>query len=116
MKRFITNDDLTFWDERAATLRKLTTVAQKIHADLAVEEGYMKAAEQSIRRCHGRLHNDNRNPKKRSRLEQQLELHQQISECASLEYDRKNSGYSEVISEIEDVLRDLAAIYVESSH
>jgi hypothetical protein len=33
-----------------------------------------------------------------------------------LEYGRKNAGYSEVISEIEDVLRELAAIYVESSH
>jgi hypothetical protein len=76
VKRFITNDDLTLLAKRAAALRKLTKAAQKIHADLAVEEGYMKAAEQSIRRCHGRLHNDNRNPKKRSRLEQQLERHQ----------------------------------------
>ena len=114
MKRFITNDDLTLLAERAAILRKLTKEAQEIHADLAVEEGYMKAAEQSIPRCYGRLHNDNRSPEKRSRLELKLELHQQISECASLEYGRKNSGYSEVISEIEDVLRDLAAIYAEA--
>jgi hypothetical protein len=31
-----------------------------------------------------------------------------------LECGRKNPEYSEVISEIEDVLRDLAAIYVEA--
>jgi hypothetical protein len=116
MKRFITNDDLTLLAERAAALRKLTKAAQKIHADLAVEEGYKKTAEQSIRRCYGRLHNDNLGRKKRSRLEQHLEREQQCSECASLEYGRKNAGYSEVISEIEDVLRELAAIYVESSH
>jgi hypothetical protein len=114
MKRFITNDDLTLLAKRAAALRKLTKAAQKIHADLAVEEGYMKAAEQSMGRCHRRLHNGNLSPKKRSRLEQQLERHQQFSECASLECGRKNPEYSEVISEIEDVLRDLAAIYVEA--
>jgi hypothetical protein len=76
VKRFITNDDLTLLAKRAAALRKLTKAAQKIHADLAVEEGYMKAAEQSMGRCHRRLHNGNLSPKKRSRLEQQLERHQ----------------------------------------
>jgi hypothetical protein len=38
----------------------------------------MKAAEQSMGRCHRRLHNGNLSPKKRSRLEQQLERHQAI--------------------------------------
>jgi hypothetical protein len=45
MKRFITNDDLTRLVERAATLRKLTKTAKKLHADLAVKEGRITAAE-----------------------------------------------------------------------
>jgi hypothetical protein len=99
MKRFITNDDLTLLAERAAALRKLTKAAQKIHADLAVEEGYMKAAEQSMGRCHRRLHNGNLSPKKRSRLEQQLERHQQFSECANLDYGRNSAQARPTVSD-----------------
>ena len=50
MKRFITNDDLTVLVTKASTLRKLAKSAQKIHADLAVEEGYVTTAEKSIGR------------------------------------------------------------------
>ena len=57
MKRFITNDDLTVLVTKASTLRKLAKSAQKIHTDLAVEEGYVKAADKSIGRGHGLLQN-----------------------------------------------------------
>jgi hypothetical protein len=48
MKRIVTMDDLTLLVNRASTLRKLAKSAQKIHADLAVEEGYVKAADKSL--------------------------------------------------------------------
>jgi hypothetical protein len=46
MKRFITTDDLTVLVTKASTLRKLAKSAQKIHADMDVENGYMKAADE----------------------------------------------------------------------
>ena len=59
MKRIVTMDDLTLLVNRASTLRKLAKSAQKIHADLAVEKGYVKAADRSIGRGNGLLHNLN---------------------------------------------------------
>ena len=116
MKRFITNDDLTVLVAKASALRKLAKAAQKIHADLAVEEGYVKAADKSIGRGHGLLQNRTLTPKQRAKIEQQLERDQQFRECAQLEYGKKSPGYSAVVSQIEGVLRELAAIYVAEGH
>jgi hypothetical protein len=38
---------------KASTLRKLAKSSQKIHTDLAVEEGYAKPADKTIGRGHG---------------------------------------------------------------
>ena len=99
MKRFITNYDLTVLVTKASTLRKLAKAAQKIHADLAVEEGYVTTADKSIGRGHGLLQNRTLTPKQRAKIEEQLE-----------------PGYSAVVAEIEVVLRELAAIYVGEGH
>ena len=48
MKRFITNDDLTVLVTKASTLLKLAKAAQEIHADMDVENGYMKAADKLL--------------------------------------------------------------------
>ena len=116
MKRFITNDDLTVLVTKASTLRKLAKSAQKIHTDLAVEEGYVKAADKSIGRGHGQLQKRTLTPKQRAKIEEQLERDQQFLECAQLEYGKKNPAFSEVVAEMEAVLRDLAAIYVAAKH
>jgi hypothetical protein len=116
MKRFITNDDLTLLVTKALTLRKLAKAAQKIHADLAVEEEYVTAADKSIGRGNGLLHNRTLTPKQRAKIEQQLERDQQFRECAQLEYGKKNPAFSAVVSQIEGVLRELAAIYVAATH
>ena len=116
MKRFITNDDLTVLVTKASTLRKLAESAQKISADLAVEEGYVKAADRSIGRGHGLLHNRTLTPKQRAKIEQQLERDHQFRECAQLEYGKKNPAFSGVVSQIEGVLRELEAIYVAEGH
>jgi hypothetical protein len=78
MKRFITDDDLTVLVTKASTLRKLAKSAQKIHTDLAVEEGYVKAADRSIGRGHGLLQNRTLTPKQRAKIEQQLERDQHL--------------------------------------
>ena len=116
MKRSITHDDLTVLVTKASTLRKLARSAQRIHADLAVEEGYMKAADKSIGRGNGLLQKRAITPKQRAKIEEQLERDQQFLECAQLEYGKKNPGYSAVVAEIEGVLRELAAIYVGEWH
>jgi hypothetical protein len=116
MKRFITTDDLTVLVAKASALRKLAKSAQKIHADLAVEEGYVKAADKSIGRGNGLLHNRSLTPKQRGKIEQQLERDQQFLERAQLEYGKKNPAFSELVSRIESVLRELAAIYVAEGH
>ena len=116
MKRIVTMDDLTLLVNRASTLRKLAKSAQKIHADLAVEEGYVKAADKSVGRRHGLLQNRTLTPKQRAKIEQQLERDQQFLECAQLEYGKKNPAFSGVVSQIEAVLRELAAIYVAEGH
>ena len=116
MKRFITNDDLTVLVTKASTLRKLAKSAQKIHADLAVEEGYVKAADKSIGRGNGLLQNRTLTLKQRAKIEQQLERDHQFRECAQLEYGKKNPAFSELLSRIESVLRELAAIYVGEGH
>src|SRR3984893_9046175 len=117
MKRFITNDDLTVLGTKASTLRKLAKSAQKIHADLAVEEGYVKAADKSIGRGNGLLQNRTLTLKQRAKIEQQLERDHQFRECAQLEYGKKNPAFfSELVSRIESILRELAAIYVAEGH
>ena len=116
MKRLTTNDDLAVLVAKASTLRKLAKAAQKIHADLAVEEGYVKAADKSIGRRHGLLHNRTLTPKQRAKIEEQLERDKQFRECAQLEYGKKNPAFSGVVSQIEAVLRELAAIYVAEGH
>ena len=114
MKQLRTKDDLTVLAVHAQNLCKLTKVAQKTHANLAIEERHIKAAEEWIGCCDGRLHNRNLSPKQRLRLEQQLERDQKFLESARLKFYRKNLEYPEVISEIEDVLQELAAIYAEA--
>jgi hypothetical protein len=116
MKRFVTNDDLTVLVVKASTLRKLAKSAQKISADLDVENGYMKAADECIRRGHALLRKRKLTPKQRASIEQQLERDQQFFQCAQLEYEKKSPGYSAVVAEIEGVLRELAAIYVGEGH
>ena len=116
MKRFITNYDLTVLVTKASTLRKLAKAAQKIHADLAVEEGYVTTADKSIGRGHGLLQNRTLTPKQRAKIEEQLERDHQFRECAQLEYGKKNPAFSGVVSQIEAVLRELAAIYVAEGH
>jgi hypothetical protein len=116
MKRFITNDDLTVLVVKASTLRKLAKSAQKISADLDVENGYMKAADECIGRGHALLRKRTLTPKQRAKIEEQLERDQQFLECAQLEYGKKNPAFSEVVAEMEAVLRDLAAIYVAAKH
>jgi hypothetical protein len=116
MKRSITTDDLTVLVTKASTLRKLAKSAQKVHADLAVEEGYMKAADKSIGCGHGLLQNRSLTPKQRAKIEQQLERDHQFRECAQLEYGKENPAFSELVSRIESVLRELAAIYVAEGH
>jgi hypothetical protein len=116
MKRIVTMDDLTLLVNRASTLRKLAKSVQKIHADLAVEEGYVKAADRSIGRGSGLLHNRTLTPKQREKIEQQLERDHQFRECAQLEYGKKNPAFSGVVSQIEGVLRELEAIYVAEGH
>jgi hypothetical protein len=116
MKRFITNDDLTVLVTKASMLRKLAKAAQKIHADMDVENGYMKAADECIGREHALLQNRALRPKQRAKIEQQLERDQQFLECAQLEYGKKNPAFSGVVSQIEAVLRELAAIYVAEGH
>ena len=116
MKRFITNDDLTVLVTKASTLRKLAKAAQEIHADMDVENGYMKAADESIRRGHALLRKRKLTPKQRAKIEQQLERDEQFFDRAQGEYVKKSPGYSAVVAEIEGVLRELAAIYVAEGH
>jgi hypothetical protein len=116
MKRLITNSDLTVLVTKASTLRKLAKAAQKIHADLAIEEAYVTAADKSIGRGHGLLHNRTLTSKHRAKIEEQLERDQQFLECAQMEYGKKNPAFSGVVSQIEAVLRELAAIYVAQGH
>jgi hypothetical protein len=116
MQRFITTDDLTVLVAKASTLRKLAKAAEKIHADLAVEEAYVTSADKSIGRGHGLLQNRTLTPKQRAKIEQQLERDHQFRECAQLEYGKKNPAFSELVSRIESVLRELAAIYVAEGH
>src|ERR1700730_17771080 len=107
MKRFITNDDLTVLVTKASTLRKLAKAAHKMHADMDVENGYMKAADECIGRGHALLRKRKLTPKQRAKIEQQLERDQQFFECAQLEYGKKSPGYSAVVAEMEGVLREL---------
>jgi hypothetical protein len=116
MKRLITNSDLTVLVTKASTLRKLAKAAQKIHADLAIEEAYVTAADKSIGHGHGLLQNRTLTPKQRAKIEQQLERDHQFRECAQLEYGKKNPAFSELVSQIESVLRELAAICVAVGH
>jgi hypothetical protein len=116
MKRFITNDDLTVLVVKASTLRKLAKSAQKISADLDVENGYMKAADECIGRGHALLQNRTLTRKQRTKIECQLERDQQFLECAQLEYEKKSPGFSAVVAEVEGVLRELVAIYVGEGH
>ena len=116
MQRFITTDDLTVLVAKASALRKLATAAQEIHTDLTVEEAYVTAADKSIGRGHGLLQNRTLTPKQRAKIEQQLERDHQFRECAQLEYGEKNPAFSELVSQIESVLRELAAICVAEGH
>jgi hypothetical protein len=76
----------------------------------------MKAADECIGRGHALLQNRALRPKQRSKIEQQLERDQQFLECAQLEYGKNNPAFSGVVSQIEAVLRELAAIYVAEGH
>jgi hypothetical protein len=116
MQRFITTDDLTVLVAKASALRKLAKAAQEIHTDLTVEEAYVTAADKSIGRGHGLLQNRTLTPKQRAKIEQQLERDHQFRECAQLEYGEKNPAFSELVSQIESVLRELAAICVAEGH
>jgi hypothetical protein len=62
------------------------------------------------------LQNRTLTPKQRAKIEQQLERDHQFRECAQLEYGKKNPAFSELVSQIEAVLRELAAIYVAEGH
>jgi hypothetical protein len=62
---------------------QLAKSAQKIHTDLAVEEGYVKAADKSIGRGNGLLQNRTLTRKQRAKIEQQLERDQQFLERCS---------------------------------
>jgi hypothetical protein len=116
MKRIVTMDDLTLLVNRASTLRKLAKSAQQVCADLAVEQQYMKAADESIGRGCASLGNEKLTSKQRKKIENQIERDQQFFECAQSEYGKKSSGYSALVSEIEGVLREFAATYVAERH
>jgi hypothetical protein len=112
MKKFVTNEDLALIVEKASALRKLAKTGQAISADLDVEKGYMEGADRAIARIQKRLHRAALTKKQRAKIEEQIQMNHEFHDCAQLEYCKKSPDFSEVISEIESVLRDLTAIYV----
>jgi hypothetical protein len=112
MKKFVTNEDLALIVEKASALRKLAKTGQAISADLDVEKGYMEGADRAIARIQKRLHRAALTKKQRAKIEEQIQMNHEFLDCAQSEYCKKSPAFSEVISEIESVLRDLTAIYV----
>jgi hypothetical protein len=112
MKKFVTNEDLALIVEKASALRKMAKTGQAISADLDVEKGYMEGADRAIARNQKRLHTAALTKKQRAKIEEQIQMNHEFLDCAQSEYCKKSPAFSEVISEIESVLRDLTAIYV----
>jgi hypothetical protein len=112
MKKFVTNDDLALLVEKASALRKLAKTGQAISADLDVEIGYIEAAGRAIARDKKRLHTAAMTKQRRAKIKEQIQRNREFRYCAQSEYGKKRPAFSEVISEIESVLRELTAIYV----
>jgi uncharacterized phage infection (PIP) family protein YhgE len=113
MKRFVTTDDLTLLLKKAPTLWKLAESARKISADLDEDKENMKAANESIKRGQKRLRTGGLTKKQRAKIERQIEYHDEWLSHAEEELKEKCPTFSEAISQIESVLRELADKYEE---
>jgi hypothetical protein len=113
IKRFVTTDDLTLLLKKAPALWKLAESARKISADLDEDKDNMKAANESIKRGQNRLRKGGLTKKQRAKIEGQIEYYDEWLSHTEVELNEKWPAFSEAISRIESVLRELAEMYEE---
>jgi hypothetical protein len=113
LKRFLTSDDLTLLSKKAFALAKLAESARSISGDLGGDKRDMKAVHAAIRHSQKRLRTGGLTKKQRGKIERKLEYHHEWLYYTEAELKEKCPAFSEAISMIETVLRELAEMYEE---
>jgi lipopolysaccharide biosynthesis regulator YciM len=111
MKHVVTTNDLTVLLKKTSALWKAAEVAQKISTDLDMDKDNMKTADESIISGQKRLAKGNVTKRQRGKIERTIEYHQELLACTEIELDKKLSEFSEAITRVESVLRDLAELH-----
>jgi hypothetical protein len=109
VNRFITSDDLTLLSKKAFALAKLAESARSISADLSANKKDMKAVHEAIKRDQKRLRKHGLTKKQRGKIERKLQYYHEWLDNAEGELKEKYPFFSEAMSQIESVLRELAA-------
>jgi septal ring factor EnvC (AmiA/AmiB activator) len=113
VKRFVTSDDLTLLSKKAFALAKLAASAQRLNADLSADKKDMKAVHEAIKRDQKRLRKHGLTKKQRGKIERKLQYHHEWLDNAEVELKERYPAFLEAMSQIESVLRELAASYEE---
>jgi hypothetical protein len=113
MNRLISSNDLSRLSEKARGLAKLTESTLNVSSDLNAGKSDTKDVQDAIKRCLIRLRRKNVSKKQRRQIEQKLDFYNEWLDHNSIELKEKQSTFSEAISQIESVLRDLAEIHAD---
>jgi hypothetical protein len=111
MNRFVTSDDLTRLIKKASLLSKLAESAQQISLHLDEDKRNIKTARESPRRGRKWLRKRDLTKRQRGKIERKIEYHGEWLHHTEAELKGKHPSFSEAISQIERVLRELAETY-----
>ena len=113
MNRFVTSDDLTLLLKKAFALAKLAESARSISADLGADKKDIQAVHEAIERGQKRLRQHGLTKKQRGQIERKLQYYDEWLNNAEVELKERYPAFSEAMSQIESVLRELAASHGE---
>jgi hypothetical protein len=111
MNRFVTSDDLTRLIKKASLLSKLAESAQQISLHLDEDKRNMKTARKSLRRGRKWLRKRDLTKRQRGKIERKIEYYGEWLHHMEAELRGKHPAFSEAISQIERVLRELVETY-----
>jgi hypothetical protein len=111
MNRFVTTNDLMVILKSTRVLWKIAEAAQRASVDLDQDKHNIKIADEIIDRGQKRLRNRNITKRQRGKIERTIEYHQELLACTETECEKKLSDFSEAITRVQSVLRDLAEIH-----
>ena len=113
MNRFVTSDDLTLLSKKGFALAKLAESARSVNADLNADKRDAEAVHEAIKRCEKRWRQHGLTKKQRGKIERKLQCYHEWLDNAEVELKERYPAFSEAISQIESVLRELAASHEE---